>query len=103
MIRVSVMYPNSESVRFDHDYYMSRHMPDAARLIGSACLKAEVDQGLAGGAPGQAAPYVVMAHLFFESVESFQTAFGPVAAQIMADLPNFTNATPVIQISQVRL
>jgi hypothetical protein len=27
MIKVSVMYPNSPGVRFDHDYYREKHLP----------------------------------------------------------------------------
>ena len=64
--------------------------------------KAEIAQGLAGGAPGAPAPFMAAAHMYFDSVEAFQGAFGPHAAEIMGDLPNFTNAQPVLQISQIR-
>jgi hypothetical protein len=36
-------------------------------------------------------------------VESFQISFGPHAGEIMADIPNYTNAEPVIQISEITL
>jgi uncharacterized protein (TIGR02118 family) len=36
-------------------------------------------------------------------VEAFQSAFGPHAEAILADVPNYTNTTPVIQISEVSL
>ncbi len=39
----------------------------------------------------------------FESVEDFQTSFGPKAGTIMADIPNYTDVAPVIQISNVEL
>jgi len=42
-----------------------------------------------------------MGHLYFDSVEDFQNSFGPNAEEIMADIPNYTNIEPVIQISQV--
>ena len=42
-----------------------------------------------------------MGNLYFESVESFQNSFGPNAPEILGDLPNFTNAEPVVQISKV--
>jgi uncharacterized protein (TIGR02118 family) len=60
-----------------------------------------VDRGLAGGAPGTPATYVGMCHIFCDSVEAFQTALGPRAKEIMADIPNYPNLTPVIQISEV--
>jgi len=42
-----------------------------------------------------------MCHIFSDSVEAFQAAFGPHAQSIMADIPNYTDLTPVIQISDV--
>ena len=101
MIKVSVMYPNTPGARFDHSYYRDQHMPMVKRKLGDACLSYTVDKGLAGGAPGQPATYVAMGALFVASVESFQAAFGPPANEIMADIPNYTDLGPVIQISEV--
>jgi uncharacterized protein (TIGR02118 family) len=42
-----------------------------------------------------------MCHFFCTSVESFQAGFGPHAQEIMGDIPNYTDLTPVIQISEV--
>ncbi len=42
-----------------------------------------------------------MGNMYFDSVEEFGNSFGPNAAKVMADLPNLTNAEPVIQISEV--
>jgi len=36
-------------------------------------------------------------------MEAFQAGFGPHAKEIMADIPNYTDLTPVIQISEVLL
>lgn len=101
MTKVSVMYPNTPGARFDHAYYRDKHMPLAKRLMGEACRYYTVDKGLAGGAPGAAATYVAMCHLFCDSVEAFQAGFGPNAEQLMADIPNYTDITPVVQISEV--
>lgn len=101
MIKVSVMYPSVPGVRFDHAYYRDKHMPLVKSRMGAACKYYTVDKGLAGGAPGAPAPYVAMCHIFCESVEAFQAGFGPHAKEIMADIPNYTDRTPVIQISKV--
>jgi uncharacterized protein (TIGR02118 family) len=42
-----------------------------------------------------------MGNLYFDSMEDFGNSFGPNADEIMADLPNFTNIEPIIQISEV--
>ena len=39
--------------------------------------------------------------MHFDSVEDFGNTFGPHAAKIMGDLPNFTNIEPIVQISEV--
>jgi uncharacterized protein (TIGR02118 family) len=103
MIKVSVMYPNNTGSRFDMGYYCSKHIPMVQRLLGPALKRAAVEQGIGGGTPGSAAPYLAMGHLQFDSVEAFQTSFTPHAQAIMSDIPNYTNIQPVIQISEVKL
>jgi uncharacterized protein (TIGR02118 family) len=101
MIKVSVMYANSPGARFDHDYYRDTHMPLLKARMGDACKSYTIDKGLAGGAPGTAATYVAMCHVYCDSLASFQAGFGPHAAEIMADIPNYTDVSPVVQISEV--
>lgn len=101
MIKVSVMYTNTPGCKFDHAYYANKHMPMVKNKLGDACKSYTVDKGLAGGAPGAPATYVGMCHMFFDSVDAFQAAFAPNAQEIMADIPNYTDLPPVIQISEV--
>lgn len=101
MIKVSVMYPNTEGAKFDHSYYRDKHMPMVKDRLGDACLYYTIEKGLAGGAPGAPAPYMASCQIAFKSAESFQAAFGPHAGEIMADIPNYTNVQPVIQINDV--
>jgi len=99
MVRVSVMYPRQDGGKFDFDYYLKSHIPLAKKLVGAAMKKVEVYQG--AGAPGGAPEaYVAVASLFFDSVDAFGAAFGPVAEKIMADVPNYTNLQPIVQIEQ---
>ena len=101
MIKVSVMYPNNAGARFDHDYYREKHMPLVKARMGDACKYYTIDKGLGGGAPGAPATYVGMCHIFADSVEAFQGAFGPHAKEIMGDIKNYTDIAPVMQISEV--
>jgi uncharacterized protein (TIGR02118 family) len=101
MIKVSVMYPNTPGARFDHAYYRDKHMPLVKARMGDACKSYTVDKGVAGGAPGAPATYVGMCHIFCDSIEAFQAGFGPHANEIMGDIPNYTDQSPVIQISEV--
>lgn len=101
MIKVSVMYPNKPDSRFDHAYYRDKHMPLVKSRMGDACRFYTVDKGLAGGSPGEAPKFVGMCHIYCDSVEAFQSSFGPHAKEIMADIPNYTDLTPIVQISEV--
>ena len=101
MIKVSVMYPNTPGARFNHEYYRSTHMPLVKSRMGANCMYYTDDKGLGGGAPGSAATYVGMCHIYCDSVEAFQAGFGPHAKEIMADIPNYTDVAPIVQISEV--
>jgi uncharacterized protein (TIGR02118 family) len=103
MIKVSVFYPNEKGKKFDMEYYLDKHVPMVREKCGTACRNMDVDQGLGGPEPGSGPVYVAMCHLFFDSVEAFQTAFGPHAEEIMADIPNYTDTQPIIQISDVKI
>ena len=101
MIKVSVMYPNTPGARFDHEYYKDKHMPLLKARMGDACKSYTIDKGLGGRAPGAPATYVGMCHIFCNSIEAYETAFGPHAKEIMGDIKNYTDIAPVVQISEV--
>ena len=103
MIKVSVLYPNTAGKKFDFEYYFSKHLPMVQGRLGATIKGAAMDVGLAGMEPGSPAPYIMMGHLNFDSVEAFQAAFGPHMQSIMEDFPNFTDIQPVIQISDVKV
>ena len=83
------------------NYYVKTHIPLFQKRMGAAMKDVRVERGLSGGAPGSPAPYVAIVHGTFESVEAFQTAFAPHAAEIQGDIPNYTNIRPILQISEV--
>ena len=103
MIKVSVLYPSGADSRFDMDYYLNRHVPMVLAKLGMVCKSAAVEQGLGGITPDSPPAFSVMGHLYFDSVEAFQAAFDPHAAEIMGDIPNYTNVQPTIQLSEVKL
>ncbi|WP_223550865.1 MULTISPECIES: EthD family reductase [Aestuariivivens] len=102
-IKVSVLYPNETGKSFDMDYYCNKHVPMVGGLLGNALIGATIEEGVSGGEPESPAPYVAMGNIYFETIESFQNSFGANADKIMADIPNYTNIEPVIQISEVKI
>lgn len=101
VIKVSVFYPYTPGARFDHDYYRDRHLPLLKERMGSRCLFYTIDKGLAGGAPGSPPLFVGMCHVYCDSVADFEAGFGPHAAEILADVANYTDLAPQLQISEV--
>jgi uncharacterized protein (TIGR02118 family) len=92
-IRFSVFYPSSEGSTFDHDYYRDSHVPLACKTwgIGSAVIEKGVD-----------GPHVAAVHFEFDSLEAMGTALAAEGTgEVMADVANYTNITPVTQTSEV--
>ena len=102
MVRITVLYPNESGKKFDHDYYVNKHMKLVRdRLTAFGLVRTEVDRGQAGGAPGSPAPYVALGHVYFNRVDDFAKGMGQHGAEIRADVANYTNIQPQIQISEI--
>ena len=101
MMRLMILYPNDPGKKFDMKYYVERHIPLVKSLLGTyGLVRIEVDKGIAGfgGAP---APFVCVGILYFESHEGLTKGFEAKAAELMADIPNYTDIPPQIQISEI--
>jgi uncharacterized protein (TIGR02118 family) len=101
MIKFTVLYPYDESKRFDLDYYCNSHIALVKEKVGDALVNATVERGLGG--PGGPAQYAVIAQLYFNSMEDFETYCAPLSPVFDADLPNFTDIQPTFQVSEVVL
>ncbi len=101
MVKVAIYYPNDEGNTFDMDYYANTHMPMAAELFGDNLKAMVIDKGLGGGAPGVAAPYVAIGYFYFADMATCQSEMGEHSKTLQADVPNYTNIKPVLQISEI--
>jgi uncharacterized protein (TIGR02118 family) len=101
MIRVTVLYPAQQGSHFDHDYYRDKHMPMVRQKLGATLRRTGIEKGIGTAEAGKPAPFMASGFLEFDSAEAFGAAFGPHAGAIMADIPNFTNVQPVIQIAEI--
>lgn len=100
MIRVAVIYPNKQDKKFDTDYYINNHMPFVIeKYTPFGLVSVEVDSAKAKEGP-QAAPYIAIGYMIFESTKSFMQAYQAVGNEIMVDIVNFTDIEPKIQISE---
>ena len=97
MQRVTVLYPNKDGAKFNFDYYTRKHVPLVAGLVGKSI---EVRKGLSSvsGAP---APFVCVATINVNTIDEFQTVFAKHGAEILADIPNYTNIEPFVQFDEI--
>jgi uncharacterized protein (TIGR02118 family) len=99
VIRLSVLYPDSEGATFDKQYYLDSHMPMVREKLGSSLLKDEIWSGVS--VPGLLpVTYLILLHMYFESAEVFGAGMQEYGATFMEDVPNFTNVAPVLEMEQ---
>ena len=94
MIDVTILYPRAEGSTFDTDYYATKHMPMFAEALGDACVRwgvTSVPQG----------DYHAIGWARIESQDAFNSAMAEKGAEIMGDVPNYTNVRPSMIIGDV--
>ena len=101
MLRVTILYPRTAESRFDMDYYLEKHIPLVARLLGDNLERYEVDEGLGGALPGDPPPFAALGHFYFASTDALK-AMGKTGPEMTADLSNFTDVQPLVQVSKIR-
>jgi uncharacterized protein (TIGR02118 family) len=101
LIKVTVMYPFAEGKTFNMEYYETKHMPMVAAYLGSNLVKYTIEKGVASGIPNQPLPYMAVGTFYVKSLTEYQAAITPNRDAIRADFVNYTNAAPVILVSEV--
>jgi uncharacterized protein (TIGR02118 family) len=102
MFKVSILYPNKEGTHFDMDYYVGKHLPMVqARLTPLGLKGVSAEKGISAGTAGSSAPFHCMGHMLFESLDAYLNGMKAHGKELVTDIPKFTNAAPVIQISEI--
>lgn len=95
MIRIMVLYPRGEGTHFNSDYWLNTHMP---MLPGKWPKLNKWEADIAG----TDSPYYAVAHIFFDSMEDMQSAMSsPETGEVLGDIPNYTNTSPIISTNSV--
>ena len=90
-------------VRFDHGYYMSKHLPMVGAIMGPHGVKRVEVVKIGPNPDGSTPQYQVMFSAYFESSAALQKAMAePRMPEIMGDIPNYTDITPVLEISEIK-
>ncbi|HEY8520041.1 MAG TPA: EthD family reductase [Gammaproteobacteria bacterium] len=97
---MTIVYENSDDVRFDFDYYENTHMPLIMELYGDSISRFELRRGLPG-ADGAKPPYVATISIWIADPKAFDEAAAKHQARLLADVPKFTNARLIAQRDRI--
>ncbi|MBN8577245.1 MAG: EthD family reductase [Cytophagales bacterium] len=101
LIKISVLYPYAEDKTFNMEYYEAKHMPMVAGYLGDNLVKYTIEKGMASGIPNTPLPFMAIGTFYVKNLSEYQAAIAPNREAIRADFPNYTNASPIIFISEV--
>ncbi len=92
---LTILYPNSETVRWDVEYYRTGHMPLIMRLYGAKAIKRfELRKGDAGQAPGSRAAFIGSVNIYINDQAAFAAAGAEHGPTLVKDVPNFSSVNP---------
>lgn len=86
---ITILYPKGDDTTFDMDYYKSTHMPMFAEAIGD-------NMSGWGIAQARGDQYHCVAWAMVADLDAYKAALAEHGARIMADVPNYTAASPVM-------
>jgi uncharacterized protein (TIGR02118 family) len=99
MIRLTVLYPKTDSSQFDLTYYLEKHIPLVKeRLTPFGLTGVDMQEGLA--AENQPL-YAMITGLAFNTTDELEKGMGTHGAELLGDIPNFTDVQPVTQVCRV--
>jgi uncharacterized protein (TIGR02118 family) len=88
-------------VRFDEGYYLSKHLPLAAGVMGPYGVKGVEMVKVTTTADGSKPPYQVIFSAYFESAAGLQNAMrSPRMGEVLGDIRKFYDGTPDVLIGE---
>lgn len=97
---ITVLYPNKPGVTFNFEYYRDHHATLIERLYSEGIAKIELRRGVATP-DNSPVPYIAIINIWIGSQQVFDEAGAKHGATLVADVKNFTNAMPTIQIDEI--
>ena len=95
---VTIVYPNKQGAKFDWDYYLKKHTPMWAKLLGENKIEIRKGVGTHNGSPVH---FICLLRIWVDDVDAFMTLMKEKGHHIIEDIPHYTNVEPVIQFDDV--
>jgi uncharacterized protein (TIGR02118 family) len=92
---LTILYPNSDGVRWDVEYYRTHHMPLIMKLYGKEAIKRfELRKG-ATGQTGGAPTYIGSVNIYINDQAAFDAAGKQHGPTLVKDVPHFSSVMPI--------
>ncbi len=89
-------------VRFDEGYYLSKHLPLAASIMGQYLVRSPEIVKFGPNPDGSNPPYQVMFSAYFESSAALEKSMAdPRMPEILGDIRNYHDGAPDLLIGDV--
>lgn len=89
-VTLQVLYPRTEGTTFDTGYYVDTHLPLVGEHMGAHIASTLVTCAEEGD-------YFAIATLVFEDAAAREAGLAQ-AEPVLANIPKFTNTTPIMQM-----
>ncbi|HEY6927049.1 MAG TPA: EthD family reductase, partial [Steroidobacteraceae bacterium] len=104
---MTIVYPGGDDIKFDPDYYRDHHLKLIMKLYGSSIKRFELRTvpPMPAPAPAAGAPpppkFSAAVNIWIADLEAFNANNAQHGAELVADVPHFTNAQPTIQFDEL--
>ncbi|RHZ50676.1 uncharacterized protein CDV56_107002 [Aspergillus thermomutatus] len=99
---ITVVFPNDADAKYDIEYYTKNHMTLVEKHWSKFSLKGWSVTRFVPGLDGSTPLYAFGSEVFWESKMGMKNAFAsPKAAEIMGDVPCFSNKSPIFLIREI--
>ena len=71
-----------------------------AGYLGDNLMYYEIDQGIGGRTPNDAAPFLAIGYFYVKDMAAYNAAIGQNRETIISDFKNYTNVLPAVQVSK---
>lgn len=103
MVKITGNYRWFDGASFDHSYYQREHMRITRELLLPLGLQRLESDHTLSATPLKAGQVVASSNAYFASLAEAQAALAKTGAQLVADVPNYTNIKPELHISEVAM
>jgi len=101
MLCITAIYPNDPGSRFDAGYYLTSHAETAHALLaphGLEEIRTTIGTAALDGSPP---PFWAVSEMHFTSRAAFDAGIAAEGAALFADIPKYTDVTPILQVSEL--